>query len=302
MKIVAVFVLSCFFCISCTTAKTVGITPKKRVPPQITHFIQGYPTYTFTVSFSERLHDWQIKVTAPSPKKNRKGKTATFYWAEGKILPKKELQNSDWYTPILYDYPDRRCNPDTMTAEDFEAMQESGTKEARLINPGTAVFFYDFIYHAQSKKDLEKELVPISFLNLPATKIHKQVVDELANIEIRLRALAREDKDVQDFIDSLESAYSYNWRLIEGTKRKSFHSFGIAIDLLPHDYTKKTIFWAWTRDKVGNDWVKTPWDTRWMPPESVIEVFEKNGFIWGGKWDVWDNMHFEYRPEMLLHR
>lgn len=23
------------------------------------------------------------------------------------------------------------------------------------------------------------------------------------------------------------------------------------------------------------------------------------GFIWGGRWEIWDNMHFEYRPELL---
>jgi hypothetical protein len=29
-------------------------------------------------------------------------------------------------------------------------------------------------------------------------------------------------------------------------------------------------------------------------------VFEKHGFIWGGKWYHYDTMHFEYRPELLL--
>jgi hypothetical protein len=30
----------------------------------------------------------------------------------------------------------------------------------------------------------------------------------------------------------------------------------------------------------------------------VIKAFEDEGFIWGGKWEQYDNMHFEYRPEM----
>ena len=38
----------------------------------------------------------------------------------------------------------------------------------------------------------------------------------------------------------------------------------------------------------------------WMPPQKVIEIFEEHGFIWGGKWIIWDNMHFEYRPEVIL--
>ncbi|MDR3191497.1 MAG: M15 family metallopeptidase, partial [Treponema sp.] len=27
-------------------------------------------------------------------------------------------------------------------------------------------------------------------------------------------------------------------------------------------------------------------------------AFENEGFIWGGKWGLYDNMHFEYRPEL----
>jgi len=28
-------------------------------------------------------------------------------------------------------------------------------------------------------------------------------------------------------------------------------------------------------------------------------VFERHGFIWGGRWWHYDTMHFEYRPELL---
>jgi hypothetical protein len=32
----------------------------------------------------------------------------------------------------------------------------------------------------------------------------------------------------------------------------------------------------------------------------VIRIFEEEGFIWGGKWAMYDTMHFEYHPELLL--
>ncbi|MCK5249849.1 MAG: M15 family metallopeptidase, partial [Spirochaetaceae bacterium] len=35
-------------------------------------------------------------------------------------------------------------------------------------------------------------------------------------------------------------------------------------------------------------------------PEAVVEAFEKNGFIWGGKWFLFDQIHFEYRPELII--
>jgi hypothetical protein len=30
-----------------------------------------------------------------------------------------------------------------------------------------------------------------------------------------------------------------------------------------------------------------------------VAVFERHGFIWGGRWAHYDTMHFEYRPELL---
>ncbi len=34
-------------------------------------------------------------------------------------------------------------------------------------------------------------------------------------------------------------------------------------------------------------------------PMEIVRIFEKHGFIWGGKWHHYDTMHFEYRPELL---
>ena len=34
-------------------------------------------------------------------------------------------------------------------------------------------------------------------------------------------------------------------------------------------------------------------------PTEIIDIFERRGFIWGGKWSHYDTMHFEYRPELL---
>ena len=34
-------------------------------------------------------------------------------------------------------------------------------------------------------------------------------------------------------------------------------------------------------------------------PLQIVDVFERHGFIWGGRWNHFDTMHFEYRPELL---
>ena len=61
----------------------------------------------------------------------------------------------------------------------------------------------------------------------------------------------------------------------------------------------KYIYWRWTKDIRGDKWMLTPLKSRWMPPYEIINIFEEEGFIWGGKWLIWDNMHFEYRPELI---
>ena len=34
-------------------------------------------------------------------------------------------------------------------------------------------------------------------------------------------------------------------------------------------------------------------------PLEIVEIFERHGFIWGGKWYHFDTFHFEYRPELI---
>jgi hypothetical protein len=39
----------------------------------------------------------------------------------------------------------------------------------------------------------------------------------------------------------------------------------------------------------------------WLVPDSPA-LEESAGFIWGGKWLIWDNMHFSYRSELPARR
>ena len=47
------------------------------------------------------------------------------------------------------------------------------------------------------------------------------------------------------------------------------------------------------------EWDRIPLSERWKPPQAVIDAFEAEGFIWGGKWYHFDTIHFEYRPEIV---
>ena len=86
------------------------------------------------------------------------------------------------------------------------------------------------------------------------------------------------------------SAGVFNWRKVSGAKNMSVHSFGAAIDL----NTRFADYWIWSGGKPG----KVPTYANKYPLE-IVDVFERYGFIWGGRWYHYDTMHFEYRPELL---
>ncbi|MFL0269903.1 M15 family metallopeptidase [Candidatus Clostridium radicumherbarum] len=82
---------------------------------------------------------------------------------------------------------------------------------------------------------------------------------------------------------------TFNYRNIAGTNRLSPHAFGIAIDLASSKYD----YWKWASIKEGEKRLLTY-------PKELVSIFENHNFIWGGKWNHFDILHFEYRPEVIL--
>jgi hypothetical protein len=82
------------------------------------------------------------------------------------------------------------------------------------------------------------------------------------------------------------SAGTFNCRTVKDTGASSMHAWGAAIDL----NTKFADYWLWKPKGA-------PYRNR--IPVEIVQIFERHGFIWGGKWGHFDTMHFEYRPELL---
>jgi hypothetical protein len=70
------------------------------------------------------------------------------------------------------------------------------------------------------------------------------------------------------------------------------HSFGMTIDI----NTTYSDYWQWAC-KCTNENAMVKYKNR--IPQTILDIFEKHGFIWGGKWYHFDTMHFEYRPELI---
>ena len=90
---------------------------------------------------------------------------------------------------------------------------------------------------------------------------------------------------------------TFYWRVVAGEEWLSPHSYGIAVDFqLPAPLYR---YWRW--DAKGSSEVprypeKVLADQRLG---QIVTIFERHGFIWGGKWRHYDTMHFEYRPELM---
>ncbi len=264
------------------------------------YFEKAYPDITFERRYEPGEDDWIVSVKVPDKPgdKDGPGKTTEFYWANGSFLPAEELINKDKYWSLLYGYQKELFDPANYSEKEKEQIKSFSSKESRKDGAGTPMFFFEAIYDANTRRSLETNIVRISFLN-KLTNVHKRMQEPLKKVEKIIMELAKTDKEVQTFLDNLKSCDAYSWRIIEGTKRKSFHSLGIALDILPKSQGGKQIFWSWAKDKYPETWMLIPLKNRWMPPQSVINAFEEEGFIWGGKWVIYDNMHFEYHPELI---
>lgn len=92
---------------------------------------------------------------------------------------------------------------------------------------------------------------------------------------------------------------SYYWRKVEGESSLSAHSFGIAIDI----NLRYSNYWLWDYQKTHKPITElrnTRLTCQNRIPMQIVEIFEKEGFFWGGRWYFYDTMHFEYRPDLLV--
>ena len=280
---------------------TKTLTSNVLCPPEIQEFMTFYPDIEYSATFDMKERDWKIDMTADlffERTQVAKGeKSASFYWADGRLLPKEELSNKENYWILQYKYENKLRDPKSYTKEEIEQIKQFGSAENRRNAPGTPMFFFDWLYSAQSRVIIEDHIIKTTFLGRP-TRIHERVYDKLKIVEKKILE-KKNEAEVKAFLSNLKSADAYHWREIVQTSRKSFHAYGIAIDILPKRLNRKAIYWSWEKDKLGEDrWMLVPLEKRWMPPKEVIKIFENEGFIWGGFWAIYDNMHFEYHPEL----
>jgi len=220
-----------------------------------------------------------------------------FAWAHGRLLP--EFQRSRWeeFAPFsFYDYP-RRLSPlpslDAQAAERFRARLAAEERHPPRRNDQ----LMSALFEAPNRASTESRLVRTEVAGFTVT-VHERLKAPLSRVSRELQFLRRSDPQVREFLRGLAELNGYNYRYVDGTRSRSLHSYGAAVDFIPRGNAVGHSYWRWAMLTVP-DWWRIPYEQRWTPPPPVIRAFEREGFVWGGKWLRFDTMHFEYRPDLF---
>lgn len=167
--------------------------------------------------------------------------------------------------------------------------------------------------YGTNESEVRNSLVKVNLLGHQVSFQKKLgAANALAQVGKELGAALKVDSTLAEFLKNMivgesERPSTMNWRLIAGTTRLSTHSFGTAVDLVVKSV--KAQYWLWdeqTTNKAKASLGEIAYkDTHFIPAQTpymhptVVKIFEQNGFIWGGKWNHYDTMHFEYRPEFF---
>ncbi len=102
-----------------------------------------------------------------------------------------------------------------------------------------------------------------------------------------VHSLILNNESIKEFVLPISGTYIF--RKIANSNQLSMHAFGLAVDLA----SKRESYWLNASYEQGLKLLR-------LYPKQLVEIFESNGFIWGGKWAHFDLMHFEYRSELIL--
>jgi hypothetical protein len=270
----------------------------------------GEVVKAFAAAFPDRITGLEFRLSAD-------GGAADWYfnfdgvpyaYAAGRFLPVDEISQPKDFRPLsVYRYRRQADDPETEDRWNKLASQVKSRRNGAAFyvrsRPSFAPDagrspFYETLYNCRTRAEAYEQQEWISFLDR-RVHVHRMITAPLAAVEARILELEKTDETVALWKKQLYSITAWNWRNVAGSTNRSYHSYGIAIDLLEKSQPGKETYWQWTRDK-GLDWQAVSAGQRLDPPLSVICAFEEQGFIWGGSWPWYDTMHFEYRPELLI--
>jgi peptidoglycan LD-endopeptidase CwlK len=209
-----------------------------------------------------------------------------LYWHDGSTMAiaknlSQSQSNTDLEAPTLFD----QCSTNYPLGNQYVFGQPQPNDPGRIRN----MPFFRKVY-GSSQEEVERNLTEIQWM--PKSRNRRIRVTRVNGVDKQLEKVSKEldqlPRALRKFCTKLGG--TYNWRNIAGTDQLSPHAFGIAIDI----NVSTGDYWQWDLKNHG----KANFVNR--IPKEIVEIFERHGFIWGGKWKHYDSMHFEYRPELIM--
>ena len=152
--------------------------------------------------------------------------------------------------------------------------------------------------YGNSSSAVQKKLVPVRWPFGQATNnggVNKNIktvkFTSVNGANKQLEKVVAELEKHPELHKYLAQSGAFYWRPVRGAKRLSAHSYGMTIDI----GVKFSDYW---RSQAKDENATVAYRNKY--PHEIVEIFEKYGFIWGGRWYHYDTMHFEYRPEILM--
>jgi hypothetical protein len=266
--------------------------PPSRAQVVINALAASYPGRIETAEF--RDGDWALSIDG-----------RWYYYAGGRMLPGELLEQADEYSPSfgVPNYPEELppwTEPDPEQAARFRERERERNEGSANNGPRRqrSYHFQEALWQARSRDESSRQVRRVDFFG-NTLMVHSGIAEALSLVQKRIAGSAETDPRVMPWINSIGTVHGWNWRNVAGSQSRSYHSYGIAIDILPKSLGGRETYWQWAAQG-GREWWNIPYDKRYHPPDAVVKAFEAYGFIWGGKWQLFDTMHFEYRPEVFI--
>lgn len=225
--------------------------------------------------------DGASRLMAAYPDKIKDIRDNTIFFTDGTTMVYDDGKKKDFVT--MLDYSD----PEDMF---FQAYDTTTTPPEYLHDVGRSRSEQLFKkLYGSSKQAVSNQLVSVPWFggNVRFSSSNGAAA-QLKKVKAELDQLVKKKPNLLPY---LKSSGTFYWRNVRGANRLSAHSYGIAFDI----GVDKSDYWLW-KNKGASETQKIKYANR--IPMEIVEVFEKYGFVWGGRWYHFDTMHFEYRPEL----
>jgi hypothetical protein len=156
---------------------------------------------------------------------------------------------------------------------------------------------FEYMY-GSSKSDRTKRLRKVQWVNTMNGKTSTILMTTVNGVDRALEEVVREIRNLPEkkkrtlerIVFDVRSSGYYERSVRDFPQRTSAHAYGIAVDV------------NWDDSYFIGRHRKESYRYRNNIPQFLVDIFERHGFIWGGRWHSYDAMHFEYRPELLQYK